>query len=211
MKKIIIFMLASFSVILCNLSGDSNSKPDTSHLSQDSDISGLWLECWYHYDMYSPGSYGAYENPNFETFYLFNSDGTGFYFERNMNIFGLDEKNSMYGDIIDQINRDDSLSYTVVVRDENDNWMESDVLSRKRVLFWGLNSEKKVELYIEDYSGEFEHTIHDFEYNPGQPRSEGFLRSIDRYILGKELQILQKGSLKKVSETGKDALLARYF
>ncbi len=209
MKKAFLYLSTLIFILSCDINGIT--PPDLSNLIQNENITGLWLECWNHNGtMYSPGSYGAAKNPNFETFYYFKSDGTGYFIERYMNINSL-ETGELYSSTISQITNNNDITYTVTSEDSNGNWIEKDELHIRWKLYWGITNDNKLNLFKENHNGELIETLHDFNYDPIDPRSGDFIRTIDFYELGIEIQIPSIGSLKKVGDIGENELVNHYL
>lgn len=148
-------------------------------------VEGLWLLVWDHNTSYgepffTPSSYGYAENPNLETLYLFNEDGSGFKIDRDINIYGME------GD-----------DYMTLLNSIGHESVEYETLETYKDPFtWSLNDS------VLNINGEEFNIL----FNPDERCN--FEKSIDLYNLGKEIHILEIGAFKRISDIDKDDFIS---
>lgn len=193
--------------------------PDLSGLSFDENVTGVWILTWDHgttvdvngieEDMFTPGSYGAAENPDWDDYYQFNSDGSGYMYERRLNITGLAD--SLFQSKLQSISLDENVTYTAIVSDGNGSYINKNDFNRIKPFYWGITGENKFVMYKEDYrTKEFIPSEELWELHSAPTRSGDLTKTIDKYPLKYELIIYQTGALRKLETQDGQALIETY-
>jgi len=142
MKKFIWSISFIFLLFSCENSSNPVTENDyTKNLDHDSSFVGLWLEHWNYSEantMWFPGSYGAAdtENKQYDYFYYFKADGTGYEIMREM-----------------------------IIQDFDSHSFSNDVIYWNRKLYWGIE-EGELRLYRTDYQGMVSGALFTFSLNP---------------------------------------------
>ncbi len=207
-SKCILFLLITTLILACP--SDVVSEPDLSGLTQNDEITGLWLENWYwstENDMNVPSSYAFLGDVQDETFCLFNADGTGVYFNRVIKIEGLISTNET-NNLDEIILNNDPVPYEVVMSVDGE-YINTDSLNWSRKIFWGVDSSNNLVVYREDSTGDFIKI--ETTYTVSDKANDFTFLTVDKLHQEKDLIAETFGEFGRIPDSEKDAFLNNYF